>query len=235
MPQFRPKIDLYSSFTINLGPLYVERVFDSLLTKQGVKGVNSMCAAERLENYLEFLKKSINSNNHIQYSVIQFYKAHFYQQLANLSMKLENAHHFLEKALCYYQTYLELLARSDESKYYAQWQIGILQDILKYPWLLAEDSLLKANAADPLRGEATKRIIEYYMRNQNWDRAYHYSSIAMYKFYNKNPVAQRRWFIDFDAYNWNIIKAHRIISCKLGLLKEKSIANESSNGQTIAE
>jgi hypothetical protein len=175
-------------------------------------------------------------NRRGEYPVIQFYKGHFYQQLAQHSSNIKNIQHFRERALCFYQNYLELNDdRSDESKYYAQWQTGMLQDSLCYPWLLAENSLLKASAIDPLRGEAIKKIIEHYMRYRDWSSAYHYSTIAIEQFFDKNPVARRRWFIDFAAYNQNVIRTNRFICYKLGYLKEISAANGTVNHQTVSQ
>jgi hypothetical protein len=235
MPLFQSKINPFSSLTINLGPLYVDRVFDSLLIRQGVRDVSKMDDTERFANYLEYLKKKANPNNRIQYSVIQFYKGHFYHQLANQSGSRQDVQHFREKALCYYQTYLELSDRPDESQYYAQWQTGMLQDMLRYPWLLAEDALLKASEFDPLRGEAIKRIIEHYIHCKEWNMAHHYSAMAMDKFFDKNPVAHRRWFIDFDAYNWNVATTHRIICYKLGYLTPKFLADGTVNNQAVSQ
>jgi hypothetical protein len=232
---FHSKIDLYSSFTLNLGPLYVERVFDSLLTRQGVNDVFQMNDIERFVHYLEYIRQKSNPNSRSQFTFIQFYKGHFYQQLANHSCPRNDVQHFLEKALCYYQTYLELSIHIDESIYYAQWQIGMLQDRLRYPWPQAEYSLLKASAFDPLRGEAIKKIIEHYVYNKQWNKAFHYSTMAMDQFMNKNPVARRRWFIDFDAYNWNIVKTHRTICFKLGYLTEKLTTDGPVDKEAIAQ
>ena len=208
---FRFRIDPFSAFTINLGPLYVDRVFDSLLTREGVKAVVQMTAAERFTLYLEYLKKNINVHNHTQYAVTQFYKGHFSQQLAVHSISQETARHFQEKALCYYQNYLELAEREEESCYYAQWQTGMLQDTLNYAWPLVEDSLLKAFSLDELRGEAVKKIIEHYIGTREWEKAYIHSKSAVEKYLDKNPVAHRRWFVDFDAYNWSVLTRHHQI------------------------
>lgn len=208
---FRSKIDPFSALTINLGPLYVERVFDSLLTREGVKGVVQMSATERFTLYLEYLKKNIDIHNHTQYAVTQFYKGYFYQQLAAHSIGQETARHFEEKALCYYQNYLELAEREEESRYYAQWQMGMLQDELGYTWAMVEDSLLRAGAIDSVRGEAVKKIVEHYMDTREWKKAYSHSKSAVEKYLDKNPVANRRWFVDFDAYNWTVLTRHNKI------------------------
>jgi hypothetical protein len=222
---FRSKIDPFSAFTINLGPLYVERVFDSLLTKDGVESLAQMNAGERFTHYLDYLKTNIDIHNHTQYAITQFYKGHFYQQLAPHSASQETAQHFEEKALCYYQNYLELAEQEAESRYYAQWQSGILQDTLKYPWQSVEDSLQKAAVLDPTRGEAMKKLIEHYIAAREWKMAYCQSKLAVEKYFDKNPVAYRRWFVDFDAYNWSVLTRHRTICIYLGYIREAEEAN----------
>lgn len=208
---FRSKIDPFSAFTINLGPLYVERVFDSLLTKEGVKSVVEMNAAERFTLYLDYLKSNIDVHNHTQYAITQFYKGHFYQQLAVHSMANETVRHFQEKALCYYQNYLELAEREDESRFYAQWQMGVLQERLDYPWVQVEESLQRAVAVDLLRGEPTKKIVEHYMGIREWRRAFLHSRISVERYFDRNPIAVRRWFVDLDAYNTTVLSRHQQI------------------------
>lgn len=220
MSFFRKKINPFCSLTINLGPLYVERVFDSLLTLQGVKETVRMAAAERFERYLDFLREKVNRADHAQYRYIQFYRAHFCQQLAHCSGHSETARHWQEKALCYYQIYLELAVGFDESSYYAQWQSGILQNILHYTWPQVEESLLKALAFDNLRGEPLKMIIDHYIRTRQWRIAYSFSQRALKDYFERNPTVLRSWFIDLDAYNWNVINKHLTICYKLGYLSE---------------
>jgi hypothetical protein len=222
---FHSKIDPFSAFTINLGPLYVERVFDSLLTQEGVKGMVQMNAADRYALYLGYLKSTIDVHNHTQYAITQFYKGHFYHQLASQFTSRETALHFQEKALCYYQNYLELAEREEESRYFAQWQSGMLQDTLNYPWPSVEDSLKKATPIDPIRGEAVKKIVEHYIASGEWKKAYSHSKLAIEKYFDKNPVSHRRWFVDFDAYNWSVLTRHHTICLYLGYVSEAEAAN----------
>jgi hypothetical protein len=222
---FRSRIDPFAAFTINLGPLYVERVFDSLLTREGVKGVTQMNAGERYALFLDYLKTNINVHSHTQYAITQFYKGYFFHQLASHSISQELTRHFQEKALCYYQNYLELAEREEESRYYAQWQTGMLQDRLNYPWPSVEDSLQKATVLDPVRAESVKKIVEHYIDTREWQKAYSHSKLAKEKYFDKNPVAHRRWFVDFDAYNWSVLNRHRTICIYLGYMQEAEEAN----------
>jgi tetratricopeptide (TPR) repeat protein len=226
---FRSKIDPFSAYTINLGPLYVERVFDSLLIRLGTKSATQLNAAERYALYLDYLKNNIDVHNHTQYAITQFYKGYFYQQLACHSIGHDTARHFQEKALCYYQNYLELAHREDESRYYAQWQIGLLQDLLDYPWPLVEDSLHKATAIDPLRGEALMKVVDHYIAAKEWRSAHHHSRTAVEKYYDKNPIARRRWFVDFDAYNSTVLSRHQKITLQV------TLHNSSTHGKAATE
>ncbi|HXB33970.1 MAG TPA: hypothetical protein VNV35_11130 [Puia sp.] len=225
MFSFRSKIDPFSTFTINLGPLYLERVFDSLLTRGGVKGLVQMNGAERYALYMDYLKSKINVHNHTQYAVTQFYKGYFDQQLATHSIGSETVRHFQEKALCYYHNYLELAKRDDESRFYAQWQTGVLQDTLNFAWQTVEESLQKAAAIDPMRGEPIKKIVEHHIGTREWKKAYPRSKEALEKYFDKNPVAHRRWFVDFEAYNWSVLARHHTICLFLGYVREAEEAN----------
>jgi hypothetical protein len=229
MFSFRSKIDPFSAFTINLGPLYVERVFDSLLTTEGIKSVVQMNACDRFTLYLDYLKTNIDVYNHTQYAITQFYKRHFFQQLAVHSMANETARHFQEKALCYYQNCLELTEREDESRFYAQWQMGELHDTLNYSWPQVEESLQKAAAIDLLRGEPTKKIVEHYISTREWKKAYGHSKLAVEKYLDKNPVADRRWFVHFDAYNWSVLTRHNKICL------HNTFNHGKASAETVAE
>ena len=220
---FASKLDPFSSFTINLGPLYAERVFDRCLTLEGIENVVRMPAKERYERYLAWLKSQIPKSNRVQYTFIQFYLGYFCHQLSNYLPERVNVLHFREKALCYYQSFLEIASNNDEGRYYAQWQTGMLQDSLHYPWPQCESSLLKANLLDPIRGEAIRKIIQHYIQKREWSTAYSYSASAVNQFLDKRPAAKRRWFIDFDAYNRNVLRTHFDICQSLGNYREAEI------------
>jgi hypothetical protein len=225
MFQFRSKIDPFSAFTINLGPLYVERVFDSLLTREGIVGMVQINSAERFTLYIEYLKTNTKARNHTQYAVTQFYKGYFFQRLADHSTDSETARHYQEKALCHYQNYLDLADREDESLFYAQWQMGELLDVLNYTWSLVEENLQMAATTDSLRGEPMKKIVGHFIATREWKKAYPHSKTATDKYFDKNPVAYRRWYVDFDAYNWSVLSRHRAICLNLGRVREAEEAN----------
>jgi hypothetical protein len=201
----RAKIQPYCSFTINLGPQYVERVFDSLLTKEGVHDVLRMNAAERLEGYLQLLHRESRRSTRDQYAFRQFYTGHFFQQLAAQPGQQTQSHHWQEKAICHYEIYLELADDLAESRFYAQWQYALLQDEVGYPWRDVETALLKAASFDPLRGEPLKKLLDHYHEINAWKKADSLRAIAVKTFCGKNPAAVRRWYVDDSAYDANLL------------------------------
>lgn len=217
---FRQQPNAFTSFTVNLGPLYVERVFDRLLTMGGIPNVARMPDADRYSHYLTYLEETVAGSTCKQYPYIQLYTGYFYQQLANQTGMENNRLHFREKALCHYRNYLDLPAIADEGRFYAQWQTGLLQEELGYSWQQAEASLLLAHALDPLRGETVHQIVRHYVQKRQWDIAYQHSFSAVRQYFDHNPIAVRRWFVDFNAYNWNVLHTHLGICYKMGYLGE---------------
>ena len=203
------KLNPFSAFSISLGPLYAERLFECLLQKEGVKCLYEMTLTDKFESCIDWLKTYLKKERSKDSLFVQFYLGYFYQLISSNS-----------EALHYYQSYLVLTKGTEESRYYAQWQTGILLDRLNYSWPVVRESLAKANAIDPLRGEPIKYIIQYYIQRSEWEKAYPYSNFAKKHYFKKNPIAIRRWYVDFDSYNGSIMDTHILICNKLGLLEE---------------
>ena len=218
MGLFLHKLNPFTEFTISQGPLYVDRLFDCLLAKEGIRDIDEMNTTTRLECYLDLLRRRIVKCTRTEYPFIQFYTAHFCQQMADNAVK--SAKQWYENALSHYQLYLGLTKGTEESRYYAQWQTGRLQDLSHHPWAMVNESLLKANAIDPLRGESINNIVHHYVSTGDWENAYSYSKFAKNRFYSRNPIANRRWHIDFDCYNGNLLDTHIIICNNLAYWSE---------------
>jgi hypothetical protein len=225
MPLLQAKIELCCSFTVNLGPQYVERVLDAQLIRQGLSDVVRMSAPDRLERYLQLLHQQSRSSNRRQYAFLQFYMGHFSQQLTEPPERQCQNRHFKEKAICHYENYLDLADGAAESRFYAQWQSAVLQAELEYPWAQPEAGLLKAAALDPARGEPVSKLIGHFCRTKAWKAAYSLSALALRNYFDKNPVATRRWFVDFAAYDWHLLHTHFIICYKSGHLQEANQAH----------
>jgi hypothetical protein len=220
MSLFRQKINPHCLLTFRLGPDYVERVFDSILILRGVKNVGFLKSKERYKDYLEYLQEISSPSRNGQYSFIQFYRGHFYHQLAKYSDRSEGAHHFREKSLCYYQTFLEFPNHPPEMSFFALWQMGEIMDYLKYPWEQVQVCLLKAHSSDPSRGEPYAKIVRHYMLEGAWKTAYSFSARAIDSYLNNCPVEPNHWFIEKRAYDWNILDTHLIICYKMRFLSE---------------
>jgi pentatricopeptide repeat protein len=218
MKLFGNNIDPFSEFTINLGPAYISRLFEMLLIKKGVADVHKLSYSDRLQKYIDLLETNNQKGNHTKRAIICFYLAHFNHQLAdNLS---ESKIKFYEKAIYHYQSYLKLTKGAEQSKFYAQWQVGMLLDYLQYPWAAAQDELLKARTIDLCRGEAIKKIIDHYLSTEEWPIAYLFSSYSIEHFYDRNPIASRCWYVDFNCYNWKVLDTQIQVCCKTGKYKE---------------
>jgi hypothetical protein len=220
MRLFLHKLDPCTKLTLELGPQYAERLFEVLLIKDGVDHLHTMSNLQRWERCIELLKKKTARGNRKELPFVQFYMAHFYQQLSGCPMERECAARYREDALHYYRSYLIAAEGTVETRYYAQWQTGILQDQLGYHWHHIRESLLKANAIDPIRGESIKSLVLHYMSAGEWPAAYTYSQFARNNFFNRNPIAVRRWYVDFDSYNGNLLERHIAICNQLGYRAE---------------
>jgi len=220
MSFLHPKINPFCPFAISLGPLYVERALDYQLTLNKVPNIVRMPSTERYEHYLKLLHQKNTNSRTGEYPYIQFFKGHFYNQLANITFIPQTAQHHREKALCYFQIYLEIADRLEEISFYAQWQIGLLLDVLKYPWAQVKNALLKAYSIDSVRAEPLKALVQHYIKNKDWDKAYAFSSVLLRDHLDRNPATTRRWFIDSNAYNWNLLYQHFSICYKTGYWDE---------------
>ncbi|HMI61299.1 MAG TPA: hypothetical protein VK518_10330, partial [Puia sp.] len=111
-------------------------------------------------------------------------------------------------AMAYFQDFLSWESGSPDTRYYAQYRLGVIQRFLGSPWPAVEESLLNAVEFDSLRGEATKEIIEHYLKEHQWRNAYIFSSYAVREFFGKCPSNSRSWFIDTPFYLWQVLDYH---------------------------
>jgi hypothetical protein len=202
---FSHKPNPYSEFTISLGPAYTERLFDTMLMKNGSKGIYKMGISDRLKMCIELLKQEARKNSQKEYIFILFYTAHFYQQLAEHSLELHQQNECRESALSYYHSYLELSNGSEESRFYAQWQSGRLLGHLYYPWTITKESLLKAHSLDPLRGEPIKDMVAHCIASKRWEEVYSY------------PLAFAQHYLLVNAKNYFIRPLEKLEIYNLGL------------------
>ncbi|HMG67406.1 MAG TPA: hypothetical protein VK588_06965 [Chitinophagaceae bacterium] len=220
MGLFLHKLNPLTEFSISLGPVYIERLIESSLIKNGSSDIGRLSGVEKIQGYIDFLNGRTKKLNKKESLFVDYFKGFFYQQMAERSTEIDNKEKYQEEALAHYQAYLKLAKGTEESRYYSQWQVGRLQDQFNYPWSIVKDSLLKANAIDPIRGESINDLIIHYTSISDWANAYTYSKFTIVHFFSRNPIAKRRWYVDPDSYNGNVLDTHITICRHLNYWSE---------------
>jgi hypothetical protein len=203
------------------GPVEVKSAFEKMLN-------GSPKANHSKTKFIEFatLLNSMRLNK--KESGFKFFLTAYFNQNAGVHCSDEDRRRNLfEESLNDYQAFQSNgLKTGIDIRYFAQWQIGVLQQALKKGTFLAEESLLKTMEYDPARGEAIREIIVTYSKDKNWPIANIYSSYCVLKLLGKAPM-NRKWFIDFPFYKWKILKYHFIILMNLNKVEEaKEYAHE---------
>ena len=212
---------IFSDYSIAEGPRYIEALFD-LLTPQNTDGGNVYL------KYLHVLEELMGEGDAEKQKLLLFYQGYCLQKLAKASP--DNNGNLSKKSLLYYEAFLRDPAGPSEIHYYAQWQVGLLQESLNHPWTDVETALLKATSIDPLRGEAHTKIIRHYLTESDWPQAYLHNSYAREHFYNNDPAQTRTWEVEPSCYNWRVLDKQITICYMLGLKnKVKECLNELFN------
>lgn len=137
-----------------------------------------------------------------------FYTAQSYHDSATLQDNREENDERLRRSMKYYKERVNRLDGYEEERFYSQFRIGTIMNILEYPWAETHQTLLKAYAMDPLRAEPIKAIIDHYLQTQEWHMAYVYTKFARTTFHNNNPYPGRLLFVDESLYNWKFLEVH---------------------------
>ena len=230
MHLFSHKLNPFCSSSVNLGPVYMERLFECLLIKRGQLDIRFLQHSDKLKLFLQYLKDHTAKARQGEKRFVSFYFAYFLQQWIRWSAESPACGPIRLEAMGHYRHYLKSAEESEESRYYSQWQIGLLSDQLHYPWQTVQKELLQAGAIDPTRGEGIREIIAHYVSLQDWENAYVFSSYACLHHFDKNPIATRRWFVDWVSYSWRVLEMHCVICCRLNYREEA----ENSYQQLIA-
>jgi len=200
--------NIFSDHSIAEGPQYIEHLFELL-----VGGANRPLFDHI--SVLEKLSQKVNAKKRI---LILFYKGYYYQRTITTQGNDSEKADTNKKALANYEAFLREKVGPPEIQYYAQWQAGLLQESLHYPWRQVQYTLLKARPLDPLRAEAHTRLIRHYLKESNWPLSYLFNSFSKEHFYNNCPA--RKWGIDPSCYNWRILDKQWAICAALGNKEE---------------
>ncbi len=219
MFSFSQKLTPFSSSSINLGPAYIDRLFDVVLAKEGVPVSHVKSRVERLQLYQVYLCQQRTKVKSEMKPYLSFYYAYFLQALGNEPGHLLSPSE-VEEAILNYRWYLKSSLKQEESRFYAQWQIGRLLDQEHSPWILVQKELLLAVRLDNERGESIREIVTHYMSSEDWENAYLFSTYARHHYFDRNPMATRRWHVNIACYNWRALERHLTISRQLHLDRE---------------
>lgn len=220
MHLFTNTLNPFTVSSVNLGPVYMERLFECLLIKKGQHDISFLPRVDKIKLFLQYLKDNAAKASGNEKRFISFYVAYFLQERARLSAHSAGMASERLEVLQQYRHYLKSAKEREESKYYSQWQIGLLSDQLHYPWQTVQKELLQAGAVDPLRGEGIREIIAHYVSLEDWENAYVFSSYARLHHFNKNPIAIRRWYVDLESYSWRVLATHYVICSNLDYNEE---------------
>jgi len=205
---WRNKLDPFTKLTTDLGPIYVDRMFECVSLDRKPRDWRNSHQNEKILLYLAYLEKISKSLNTNQKKFSNFYKGYFYQELTKYQFDSKERQFFMKQAVDHYNLYLDKADVKDQVTYFAQWQVGLLLEKLNYPWVVVQNLLSNACKTDPKRGETVKKLVDHYISVRDWPIAYEHSLLSINCYYANNPIAIRHWYVDPDSYNWKVLDNH---------------------------
>lgn len=203
--------NIFSNDSIKEGPQHIESLFNLLIPQN---------SEFRVIEYIKVLETSFGKLNASKRQLMSFYKGFFYQKAANLESNDNEKQILYKTALFNYDAFLREKTGPSDIQYYAQWQAGLLQESLHYPWFQIQDTLLKARSLDPIRAEAHTKLIRYHLSKSNWPQAYVFNSFSKEYYYNNSPEHIRKWQIDPSCYSWRVLDKQLLICSMLNIQGE---------------
>ena len=206
--------NIFSSKSIAEGPEYIEKLFELL-----IGGPN-----RPIFEYISIIEKLSQKVNVKKRILLLFYKAYFLQKAMAAESSDSEKVSLGKRALASYEVFLREKSATPEIRYYAQWQMGLLQESLDYPWPQVQYTLLKARPLNTTRAEAHTKLVRHYLRESNWPLAYLFNSFSTEQFYNHYPSGS--WGIDLSCYNWRILDKQWAICAALDKQEELKIVKK---------
>jgi len=190
---------------ISEGPSAIERTLQRIISQQfETNFTDSYHINLAILDLLGSINDSISRRDT---AVLHLYKGHFLQ-LAGINCTCEEKKkEFFQNAIYEYKEIPKANNIIGEAKYYAQWQIAVLQEWLSTPWVVVQQSLLNSGKFAPYRAEAIKHLILHYKNSKEWAVAYLFSKYSVNNFYGEPPL-QDSWLPDIQFYNWRILDYH---------------------------
>jgi hypothetical protein len=154
----------------------------------------------------EFIKQSERNGRWV------FFTGNCYKSAADYCEDQEQKISLYKRAFHYYQESVEIQSTALEERYLAQMHIATIYQLLKHPWQVVEQEILKAHQIDPIRAEPIARIIDHYVRREEWTLAYPFSNFLIQTYQNKEPKHLRFFYVQSLLYGWKALCSHIIIS-----------------------
>ncbi|HWK07370.1 MAG TPA: hypothetical protein VNS58_27245 [Puia sp.] len=170
-------------------------------------------------NYFLTLWSKMQKNNRNAAYGYDLFAGYYFFKIALRLPREEDARDYYQFALEYYGRFLKSANQDKDSRYFIQWQMGLIQDRLDGDWKEVKSLLLKASKTHAGRGEAMLYIIKHYVGLQDWDMAYKFSLPARKRYHGKQPV-NCQWFTDPELYDWKILNLHASICFHMGNVTE---------------
>jgi len=177
----------------------------------GALGLSGDGSSERYSNIIGAVKERVSASG----GDIGLVLGYLYQEAGKRSVDASRKSSYLEAALIHYELFLRDGRRhSPDTRYFAQWQIGVIRQATGTAWPSVEKSLLQALEYDTSRAEALKAIVTTRYNQQEWRIAYIYSSYCAEQYLDRRPK-NRCWVVDDDFYHWKLLRYHIPILLKL--------------------
>jgi hypothetical protein len=200
---------------IRSGPATVETGLAGALGLDGNGG-----SAERYSNLIARLKEQGAPSG----GDTSFILGYLHQEAGKRCADTDQKRCYYEAALVHYEIFLQGRGRhNSDTRYFAQWQTGLIEQSLGHAWPLVEKGLLLALEYDASRAEALKAIITARYNQQEWRIAYIYSSHCVEQYLGRRPEG-RYWGVDDDLYHWKLLRYHIPILLKLQKKEEAGAA-----------
>lgn len=199
------------------GPNHIDDLFEYLFNLE--KNM-ALCLLERYKKYVALLNTNkINSYIPKKWQ-INFLKGYLHQQVGYYTEEIERKNELYTYSLNNYKTFLDYKKGEKDFQFFAQWQLGVIQELLNFSWAEVEITYLKAFEVYPQRGESIRNILYHYYNLRDWKIGYIYSSFCINHFYGSIPLGNKTWHIDTYFYTWRILYYHIQICLSLGKIEE---------------
>jgi hypothetical protein len=171
--------------------------------------------------YFNSLLTQLRNDGEVPEKYIKYlYEGHLSHEASKLCNNNAAAYErFLLRSKDCYTEYLISHQHNKEISYFAQWQMGLLQEKLGFQWPEVEETLLRSSTLHPERGEAMRHVIQHYRNTNEYGIAYIYSSIAKDEYFGRLPE-DIKWFGDASFYQWKVLNYHASICARIGNTRE---------------